>query len=249
MAATPHNHLSRVAHTLLLSLLLLPFQNCSPVQFGSDRKEPAAVSRTENNGTGYGGKVYDSKLYWSTCADGSAARARFVTQSASAATMEREDCSAIAPLAISLSSPQAVAHYSTRAEHPFDLYAYNFKVFETSPPVTPLLPMIIAYACDGTDGGSRQVKMVLSEGQDGTGDTFVATLSTSGGVQAPVTVVTPNLTRTMISAGSKSFSGSSPSGDFMLMLNYSVFPYLGTVTFSGTGLNVNSELTCSPAGF
>ncbi len=224
-----------------LTALLLPFQNCSQINFESDspsssksKKNPAPL---QGNGTGYGGKVYVSK-WWTNglCTDGSTIKSRFVTINETSASLERLDCLDISATLIDLSEPNVSKHYSELQENPFDLYLYDQRIFETDMPVTPLRPAEVMFVCTGPGN----LKFVLKEGFDEAYNPhYVATLSQDG------TELLMDLDKAPNFPNGKSFSGSTGSAVY-------TFDAINgtetcTVTYNSPSVSINSNLDCVSA--
>lgn len=245
--------MSRGFWVLFVTIMLVPFQNCSQANFTSNTTETqnaaSQIQLPENqqNGTGYGGKTYTNYLIGSNaCSDGTQINARFTTDSATSAIMDRDLCQGIAPVSIPLTAPTAIDHYSTKIENPFDLYVFRSLIFQAPQPVSPLVPTRITHVCMGDAwvggaSGSELAKIVVSTTTVGV-PVVTATVSiTSGGVKREYLM--RNLTPTPTSAGSTKVSGNDGIASYWF-IDADAAPHFGNAGYNDPSIDIGLNFEC-----
>lgn len=245
---TIRNLFGSIVSSTLFLVLVLAFQNCSPVDF--ENKESAPPVRQSENGTGYGGKVYVAYQVYSPCGDGTNVESRLTTLSRTQGIIDRRDCRNIAPELVDLTSSDAVAYFSNRAENPFDLYTLQERVFETLPPVPYVGRSYIDYACHGrqrdvASGVDRYTRIVVSANPDDLSgfNRYATIMSSLGSVPTSGSEdLVPGLSSTYDAAAQTKYM-TDATREHELTLDYSTYPRPATVTGSGVGFTQNN-LSC-----
>lgn len=245
--------MSRGFWVLFVTILLVPFQNCSQASFTSNSTETQNASSapqlpgSQQNGTGYGGKTYINYLLASNvCGDGTQINSRFTTDSATSAIVDRDLCQGIAPVAISLVAPSGIDHYSTKIENPFDLFVFRSLIFEAPQPVSPLIPTRVTHVCLGetwvaSGGGGEPAKVVVSTTTVGV-PVITATASVvSGGVKREYLM--KNLTPTTSSPGSKKVIGTDGMANYWFG-DGEAAPHYGNAGYNDPSTNLVINFEC-----
>jgi hypothetical protein len=234
----------RILSIAFVTLLLVPFQNCSKASFKGRETNPEKTNQPidglQGNGTGYGGKVYlSNKFHNDLCSDGTRVDSRLTTVDQFTATLSRWDCVDLAPESIDLTDPDVQQHYSALNHAPYDLYVVRGTVFETKLPATPLLPTEVQYACQGTAAGNL-LKAVIKVGMDNSYNIYHRGTLQVNGNEIPLP---NNLARVPPLPNGKGYVASDANATFSLTTVYTDAS-ASAMSYSSSSYNLTANLTC-----